>query len=775
MGYANYVCRVGALAVALGVGAAVACPAMGHATTGTSEASSAESSTTTSDSTTNGSAAESGTTTSPASAVADDSPGAGASSPVAAQHDGTTPATSADNAASAPSASTDDTEVDKAEVIADADDDPQPPAPGEQDTGAGKADETAAELPTAGQPTTATPSTDPDRSTDKSPAGESAPSNLAGSAASNATQGDPTSASPGTDSADEPAPLTVVPAASPTASATVTPGAYAAASTPSARSSAVQSADMGPLTPLTDVASSMVQLASDIITAALGPLAPGGGTATTALWTMLAFARREIGDAAQRLTTLVPGTVNELTSVQSIDFPDPLDPGSWLDWIESTAMDLGDVLRNFFIPIFFNRTPIASPMQVELDLSNGVVSGAIPFTAYDPDGNAIVYSVPEQGLPGGPSHGTVVVDNATGTFTYTPDEDFTGTDTFSFVASDDTGFHLHAWENLLNAAFGIFNTSFGGGHRDATTVTIFNNEDIVDNNGDFTPISGDFTIMTYNVAGLPFPLSSAEWPRITNTLEIGSRMNEYADIVNVQEDFGYHEFLVANALYPDQTAPLVPTWLWPIGVPYSDGLNTFSSFGIQEVYREAWWGCHDDNCLTPKGFSFTRMNLPGGETLDVYNLHANTSGGAFTNADIAQISNYIQHNSVGRAVIVTGDFNEYYSDPGQTLSDFAADNGFTDAWLELVPGATDVPPYANTCDYANDCEQLDKIFYRSATALDPNDPTTSPVQLQASVYQNLGQEFLNGDNKDLSDHRPQAVTFTYTVRNNGPVVTPLTG
>ncbi|MFN0144667.1 MAG: hypothetical protein ACKVP6_14665, partial [Mycobacterium sp.] len=60
--------------------------------------------------------------------------------------------------------------------------------------------------------------------------------------------------------------------------------------------------------------------------------------------------------------------------------------------------------------IFFNATPVAAPMQIELDLAAGISSQAIGFTASDADGNRLLYSVPGTGLPGAPQRGIVVVD-----------------------------------------------------------------------------------------------------------------------------------------------------------------------------------------------------------------------------------------------------------------------------------------------------------------------------------------------------------------------------
>lgn len=101
---------------------------------------------------------------------------------------------------------------------------------------------------------------------------------------------------------------------------------------------------------------------------------------------------------------------------------------------------------------FANRTPALDPDQTSQDLDDGQVHGT--FGGTDADGDALTYRVPAPGALGGPTHGTVVINQATGTWTYTPDDngtptdysdDYTGTDTFTVIASDaSTGFHIHA-------------------------------------------------------------------------------------------------------------------------------------------------------------------------------------------------------------------------------------------------------------------------------------------------------------------------------------------
>jgi hypothetical protein len=442
------------------------------------------------------------------------------------------------------------------------------------------------------------------------------------------------------------------------------------------------------------------------------------------------------------------------------------DVGVWVDtYANLYPWWSGSLLPAPLQQFFFSATPVADPMQVETDLPGGVASGAIPFSASDADGHRLVYSVPAKGQPGGPSFGTVSVDNTTGTFTYTPDQDFTGTDTFSYVASDDTSLHFHAWAGLLNAAFGLLGTSLAGGHRTTATVTVFNNVDIRPEPAlpTYTDIVGDFSVLTYNVSGLPFPFFGATLPRLTSTLEIGSRLGGF-DVVNVQEDIAFHPFLIAGTDFPDRTAPSVPTWAWPVGVPFSDGLNSMSAFYLESLQRQAWDA--RANLLNPGGFTYTRQHIPGGSSVDVYNV--DTSGGQATNAEIAQLSEFIEANSVGRAVIVTGDFGQFYSDPGQTLSAFALANDLTDAWVQVEFGGI-TPTDAQRCAYADNCEQPDKIFFRDAAPLDPADPDSSPVRLQALDYTNEGLNFLNDAGQDLSASRPQSVSFGYSVDAIGPM------
>src|SRR5699024_9544094 len=71
------------------------------------------------------------------------------------------------------------------------------------------------------------------------------------------------------------------------------------------------------------------------------------------------------------------------------------------------------------------------------------------LSASDPDGDALSYSIVSQ-----PGHGSVTITNAsTGAFTYTPDNNFSGSDSFTFRVNDGQANSNIATESLtVNAA-----------------------------------------------------------------------------------------------------------------------------------------------------------------------------------------------------------------------------------------------------------------------------------------------------------------------------------
>ncbi|MER6186220.1 jacalin-like lectin [Streptomyces sp. NPDC001652] len=272
--------------------------------------------------------------------------------------------------------------------------------------------------------------------------------------------------------------------------------------------------------------------------------------------------------------------------------------------------------------------------------------------------------------------------------------------------------------------------------------------------------SGTFSVLSYNVAGLPEAISSAPTPRESATTAIGGRIAPY-DIVHAQEDFNYHAHLyAADTAHAHRTATSG-------GAAIGSGLNTLSKIPYDEddFERVRWNTCTygSGDCLTPKGFTFMRERLAEGVYVDFYNLHTN----AGTNADdlaarasnLSQLTDFIASHSAGNAVVVMGDTNTRYTRSGDTIAEFAAANGLTDTWVQLIRGgsAPTKGSDALVCDQTgttvpNTCEVVDKILYRGSKL----------VSLNATSYNNEHSKFLTDDGLMLSDHDPLTAGFSWS-------------
>ena len=129
-------------------------------------------------------------------------------------------------------------------------------------------------------------------------------------------------------------------------------------------------------------------------------------------------------------------------------------------------MTLGELLGAIVTAIryrFFNDAPVVGDRDITLVLGPADVSVPIAFNASDADGDELKYEVVENRRTDGPQHGTVTIDQANGTFTYDPDEGYTGPDEFTIEVSDDTGgLHFHGLSSLL----------IRRAHTDTATITL---------------------------------------------------------------------------------------------------------------------------------------------------------------------------------------------------------------------------------------------------------------------------------------------------------------
>ncbi|GAA2855833.1 hypothetical protein Acy02nite_08660 [Actinoplanes cyaneus] len=264
---------------------------------------------------------------------------------------------------------------------------------------------------------------------------------------------------------------------------------------------------------------------------------------------------------------------------------------------------------------------------------------------------------------------------------------------------------------------------------------------------------GTFKVLSYNVAGLPDILSSADTDRATSTTEIGRRISGY-DLIQVQEDFNYHAYLYAADGHANRTATSG-------GAGVGSGLNTLSAYAwdTDDFERVRWNSCQWDSgdCLTPKGFTFMRTRLAEGVYVDFYNLHTNagTNDGDLTSRadNLSQLTAFIGSHSNGNAVVVMGDTNTRYTRAGDTIAAFVAANGLTDAWVRLERGGVAPVKGSDPLLCPEDtCEVVDKILYRGSRF----------VTLNATTYHNEHASFLTGDGLMLSDHDPVSAGFSWT-------------
>lgn len=317
--------------------------------------------------------------------------------------------------------------------------------------------------------------------------------------------------------------------------------------------------------------------------------------------------------------------------------------------------------------------------------------------------------------------------------------------------------------------------------------------------------AGSVRALSYNVAGLPEPLSGSE-PAINSPL-ISPLLNDYdlvllqeswQDVLHEQRQAGlvgeeippimYHHLVVGEATHPYRSQPKPhPLGLdldrLPTGPPLlSDGLNRLSRSPFGELTRVAWERCFGElyttvieellgvtgvedllgdaglgalndfidggsaDCGAQKGFSVARTELAPGVTADVYNLHADAGGDprdvAARAANFAQLADFIVEHSAGHAVILGGDTN---------LKTARADRA-TDAqvWRDFL-AATGLVDVCDVVDCGEDAGAIDKFAVRDG----------GQVKLIAQSHTFERETFVRDDGEPLADHEPLAVELRW--------------
>jgi endonuclease/exonuclease/phosphatase family metal-dependent hydrolase len=243
--------------------------------------------------------------------------------------------------------------------------------------------------------------------------------------------------------------------------------------------------------------------------------------------------------------------------------------------------------------------------------------------------------------------------------------------------------------------------------------------------------SGSIELLTYNIAGLPWGLSGSSPAR--NTPQISERLAAW-DLVLVQEDFGYHDALVAGSTLPHRSAPAQPG---PLDL--GDGLNRLSRTPFVSHAREPWAECNGvvlalNDCLTPKGFSVARHTLAQGVEVDVYNVHFDAgrseSDRATRKAQAEQLAQHMASRTSVGPVIVAGDTNMHV-DELDDLKRWLSSTYLRDACEELE------------CD---EPARIDRVFVRGGRGL----------RLWVDSW-SVAETFVDKVGDPLSDHEAVAV------------------
>ncbi|HRD76470.1 MAG TPA: Ig-like domain-containing protein [Hyphomicrobiaceae bacterium] len=144
-----------------------------------------------------------------------------------------------------------------------------------------------------------------------------------------------------------------------------------------------------------------------------GNLAAAGGSMTT------------LASAATGATFTVGALGVTVSTIETINV-----------YLDGNPVPLADIL---------NRAPSVLPEQMLAGSEDTVISGGVG--ASDPDGDALSYVIAS-----GPAHGAIALDPATGLFTYTPDANWSGNDSFSVVVADPLGLSATQTVSLSVAA-----------------------------------------------------------------------------------------------------------------------------------------------------------------------------------------------------------------------------------------------------------------------------------------------------------------------------------
>jgi endonuclease/exonuclease/phosphatase family metal-dependent hydrolase len=193
----------------------------------------------------------------------------------------------------------------------------------------------------------------------------------------------------------------------------------------------------------------------------------------------------------------------------------------------------------------------------------------------------------------------------------------------------------------------------------------------------------EISVLSYNVHGISW-LFAKDNPQ-ERAAAIGWLASRY-DVVLLQEAFEYHDeiggqmagtvALRGNGMRGDPRLLLTKLMLFPFQIilpdfsfPYGSGLSAFVAESAGEIVGEdrhrfdkcSGWFERSFDCWATKGALRLRVRLDNGAEVDFYNTHLDAgqthSGIEVRARQLNHLVRWIERESVGRAVVVTGDFN----------------------------------------------------------------------------------------------------------------------
>lgn len=267
-----------------------------------------------------------------------------------------------------------------------------------------------------------------------------------------------------------------------------------------------------------------------------------------------------------------------------------------------------------------------------------------------------------------------------------------------------------------------------------------------------------FWVLSYNAHGLPAWIArDAPAERFAQIVKLAATY----DIALLQENFVDSDFAILAAGLPgrflERGNGSRGGWMGMLSMlcgSCGSGLTVAVAphLPAQLLDRGAYdscagWVSGANDCWASKGYLATRVTLPNGASIDVYDLHLDAGLGPADHAvrtqQIEVLRSHIQRLSDGRAVIVGGDFNLDARTPRDRI---LLDRFATDLHLSHSGAGGSALHWT---------EQIDHVYYRSGAG------TTLQV-LNAGE----GKEFVGHDKKPLSDHPAIVVRFEARVETN---------